>query len=117
MSDGDDDADDDHNEGDCDNNGDGECDGALVCCHDYGNDIDDVIVMWLSNDYGNNLDKHDRWFHGMETFSASLVLCEWNPPVTYGIPWQWSHDAIMFFFYFDERLNKRMNKQWSCRWF
>ena len=67
---------------------------------DYGYDIDDVIVMWLSKDYGNNLDKHDRWFHGRETFSASLVLCEWNPPVTYGIPSQWSHYAIMFFFLF-----------------
>ena len=52
----------------------------------------------------------------METFSALLVLCEGNPPVTGGFPSQrpltWSFDV-----YFDLRLNKRLSKQSRRRWF
>ena len=50
----------------------------------------------------------------MKTFSASLTLCEGNPPVTGGFltqrPVTWSFDI-----FFDLRLNKRLCKQ-SRRW-
>ena len=54
------------------------------------------------------------WRHQMETFSALLVLCEGNSPVTGEFPSQrpvmWSFDV-----FFDLRLNKRLSKQ-SRRW-
>ena len=51
----------------------------------------------------------------METFSASLALCEGNPPVTGGLPSQrpmtWGFDV-----FFDLRLNTRLIKQSRHRW-
>ena len=52
----------------------------------------------------------------METFSTLLTLCDWNPPVTGGFPWQrpvmWNFDI-----FFDLCLNKKLNKQSIQRWF
>ena len=50
----------------------------------------------------------------METFSASLALCEGNPPVTGGFPSQGSVTRS-FGFFVDLRLNKRLGKH-SMRW-
>ena len=50
----------------------------------------------------------------METFSALLVLCEGNPPVTGGFPSQ-SPVTQNFDVFFDLRLNKLLSKQ-SRRW-
>ena len=56
------------------------------------------------------------WRHQMETFYASLALCEGNPPVTGGFPAQrpmTSSDDV----FFDLCLNKRLNKQSRSWWF
>ena len=60
---------------------------------------------------------NDAWWRNqMETFSALLVLCEGNPPVTSGFPSQrpvmWSFDV-----FFILHLNKRLSKQSRRRWF
>ena len=54
------------------------------------------------------------WRHQMETFSALLVLCAWNSPVTGEYPTQ---RPVMrsFDVFFDLRLNKWLSKQ-SWRW-
>ena len=52
----------------------------------------------------------------METFSASLALCEGNPPVTGGFPSQ-RPETRSFGVSFDLRLNKRLSKQSRRRWF
>ena len=56
------------------------------------------------------------WRHQMETFSALLVLCAGNSPVTGEFPAQkpvtQSFDVL-----FDLRLNKRLRKQWWDWWF
>ena len=56
------------------------------------------------------------WRHQMEIFSALLVLCEGNSPVTGEFPSQRpvtrSFDA-----FFDLLLNKQLSKQSRCRWF
>ena len=50
------------------------------------------------------------WRHQMETFSALLALCAGNAPVTGDFPSPrpvtWSVDV-----FFDQRLNKQLNKQ------
>ena len=55
------------------------------------------------------------WRHQMETFSASLALCEGNPPVIGGLssqrPVTRSFDVV-----FDLCLNKRLKKQSRRRW-
>ena len=56
------------------------------------------------------------WRHQMETFSASLVICDGNPPVTGGFPSQ-RRVTQSFDVFFDLRLNKRLSKQSRCRWF
>ena len=50
------------------------------------------------------------WRHQMRTFSASLNLCEGNPPVTGGFPSQRPVKRSSDVF-FDPRLNKRLSKQ------
>ena len=55
------------------------------------------------------------WRHQMETFSASLALCEGNPPVTSGFPQR--PVTRRFGAFFDLRLNKRLSKQSRLRWF
>ena len=52
----------------------------------------------------------------MDTFSALLVLCEGNPPVTGGFPLQWPVTRS-FDVFFDLRLNKRLSRQLRRRWF
>ena len=54
------------------------------------------------------------WRHQMETFSALLVLCEGNPPVTGGFPSQ-RPVTQSFDVCFDLRLNERLSKL-SRRW-
>ena len=57
-----------------------------------------------------------RWRHQMETFSASLALCEGNPPVTGAFHSQ-RPVTRSFDVFFDQRLNKRLSKQSKCWWF
>ena len=56
------------------------------------------------------------WRHQIETFSALLTLCEWNPPVTGGFlsqrPVKRNFEII-----FDLRMNKRFSKQSRGQWF
>ena len=54
--------------------------------------------------------------HQMEAFSALLVLCDGNPPVTGGFPLQ-RPVTRSFEFFFDLLLNKRLSKQSRRRWF
>ena len=56
------------------------------------------------------------WCHQMETFSASLALCEGNSLVTDKLP---SQRLVMqsFNVFFDLCLHKRLCKQSRCRWF
>ena len=56
------------------------------------------------------------WRHQIETFCASLVLCEGNPPVTGVFP-SWKPVMRSYDVFFDLRLNKRLSKQSLCRWF
>ena len=69
------------------------------------------------HDIEHNISITPRWRHRMETFSALLVLCYGNPPVTGWFP---SQRPVMrsFNIYFDDlRLNKRLSKQSWKRWF
>ena len=50
------------------------------------------------------------WRHQMDTYSASLALCEGNPPVTGGFPSQRPVTRNVDVF-FDLRLSKRLSKQ------
>ena len=54
------------------------------------------------------------WRHQMETFSALLVLCAGNSPVTGEYPPQ-RPVTRSFDLFFDMRLNKRLSNQ-SCGW-
>ena len=56
------------------------------------------------------------WRHQMETFSALLVLCAGNSPVTGEFPSQ-RPVTRSFDVFFDLRLNKQLSKQSRCRWF
>ena len=56
------------------------------------------------------------WRHQMETFSAFLVLCAGNSPVTCEFPAQ-RPETRSFDVFFDLRLNKRLNKQSWGWWF
>ena len=56
------------------------------------------------------------WRHQMETFPALLAVCEGNPsPVTGGFPSQ-RPVARNFNAFVDQRINKRLNKQYRSRW-
>ena len=71
------------------------------------------IVANGSRSKGSNT-HHDviKW----ETSSASLALCEGNPPVTDGLPSQ-RPVTQSFGVFFDLRLNKSLAKQSRHRWF
>ena len=56
------------------------------------------------------------WCHQMETFSALLAFCVGNSPVTGEFPAQRSATRN-FDIFFDQRLNKRLSKQWRGWWF
>ena len=55
---------------------------------------------------------HTWWRHQMETFSALLALCQWNPPVTGEFPSQ-RPVTRSFDVFFDLHLKKRLNKHWA----
>ena len=57
-----------------------------------------------------------RWHHQMETFSALLVLCAGNSPVSGEFPAQ-RPMTRSFDVFFDLRLNKRLSKQCWGWWF
>ena len=56
------------------------------------------------------------WRHQMETFSALLAFCAGNSPVTGEFPTQ-RPVTRSFDVFFDQRLNKRLSKQWWGWWF
>ena len=56
------------------------------------------------------------WSHQMETISALLGICEWNPPVTVGFPSQRPMMRSLDVF-FDLCLNKQWSKQSRCQRF
>ena len=56
------------------------------------------------------------WHHEMDTFSALLILCAGNSPVTGEFPSQ-RPVTQMFDVLFDLRLNKWLSKQSRRRWF
>ena len=65
---------------------------------------------------GKSPDLPSWWRHLMETFSALLVLCAGNSPVTGKFPWQ----RLMtrsFHIFLDMCLDKRLNKRWGRWWF
>ena len=67
---------------------------------------------------GNIWSQQSWWRHQMETFSALLVLCDGNPPVTGGFPSQRVSDFDgTLLFIFDLCLNKRLSKQSTSLWF
>ena len=60
------------------------------------------------------------WRHQMEACSAFLALCAGNPPVTAGLPPQrpvTRNFDVLFIYFFDLRLSKRLSKQSGRRWF
>ena len=58
------------------------------------------------------------WRHQMEIFSALLALCAGNSSVPGEFPTQRPVSVTRSFdVFFDLRLNKRLTKQWWCRWF
>ena len=71
-------------------------------------------------DNGKNFPEHTHWDtwwrHQMETFSALLVLCAGNSPVTGEFPSQ-RPVTRSFEVFFDLRLNKRLSKQSWGWWF
>ena len=56
------------------------------------------------------------WHHQMESFSALLALCAGNSPVSGEFPAQ-RPVTRSFDVFFDQRLNKRLNKQSWGWWF
>ena len=56
------------------------------------------------------------WRHQMETFSALLAICAGNSPLTGEFPTQRPVTGS-FDIFFDQRLNKRLSKQWWGWWF
>ena len=74
--------------------------------------------VWILKCYQNLLCSEwcAWWRHQMETFSASLVLCAGNSPVTGEFLAQ-RPVTRSFDVFFDLRLNKRLSKQWWGSWF
>ena len=64
--------------------------------------LEDIIIQ-LANSY------YQWWRHQMETFSALLVLCEGDPPVTGGFPSQ-RRVKLSFCVFFDTPLIRRLSK-------
>ena len=94
------------------------------------NAFDDVVIQNIVSKFlqdmspgGNGctigclpwLHQNPWWRHQMETFSALLVMCEGNPPVTAWFPSQ-RPATRGFDFFFNLRLNKLFNKQSLCWW-
>ena len=73
-------------------------------------------VEYVSSIYTTRDTANPWWRHQTQTFSASLSLCEGNPPVTGRFPSQRPVTGNFdVFFYL--RLNKRLSKQPRRRWF
>ena len=64
--------------------------------------LDNIIDTW--------------WRHQMETFSALLAICAGNSPVPGEFPALWPVTRS-FDVFFDQRLSKRLSKQWWGWWF
>ena len=75
-------------------------------------------LLWLWNQLCNvHADDYVPWWrHQMETFSALLVLCAGNSPVTGEFPAQ-RPVTRSFDVFFDLRQNKRLSKQCWGWWF
>ena len=69
---------------------------------------------WWVDSTTNVRDWTTWWRHQMETFSALLVLCAGNSPITGDFPSQ-RPVTRSFDVFFDLLLNKRLSKQ-SCDW-
>ena len=74
--------------------------GLTVCSLLYCKNYKSIQVMFLYIPW---------WCHDVQTLSASLTLCERNPPVISGFPWQWKARMISFVF-FMFNLNQLLNK-------
>ena len=79
----------------------------LFPCHD-------VIIISLI--FGILKTRITRWRHQMEAFSALLVLCAGNSPITGEFPSQ-RPVTRTFDVFFDLRLSKRLSKQSWGWWF
>ena len=80
-----------------------------------GKQITFVHIMERSTYLFHDKSLDRTWRHQMEAFSASLAICEGNPPVTGGSPSQRPVTGS-FDLFFDLRLNKRLSKQSRRRW-
>ena len=68
--------------------------------------------------YAVYIDHKLQWCrHQMRTFSASLAICEGNPPVTGGFPSQRPLRPCFDVFYDLCPKKKRLSKHWRRRWF
>ena len=56
------------------------------------------------------------WHHQMETFSALVAVCAGNSPIPGEFPAK-RPVTQSFDVFFDQRLNKRLSKQWWGWWF
>ena len=78
----------------------------------YTRDVSSNCVLSI---FRVSFDYDTWWRHQMEIFSASLVLCAGNSPVTGEFPLQ-RPVTRSFDVFFDLRLNKRLSKQsWGWR--
>ena len=78
-----------------------------------------IYRVWLVVFFGVHQSRtptHNSWRHEMETFSALLVLCAGNSPVTSELPLQRLVTRSMEVF-FDQRPNKRLSEQSRRCWF
>ena len=75
-----------------------------------------TLVLFTISSTALCLRTNSWWRHEMETFSALLVLCAGNSPVTGEFPTQ-RPVTRSFDVFFDLRLNKRLSKQSWGRWF
>ena len=77
---------------------------------------DPFFIRWWKTRYCKQGHAPPWWRHQMESFSALLVLCAGNSPVTGEFPSQ-RPVTQSFDVFFDLRLNKRLSKQLWGWWF
>ena len=86
---------------------------AIFLCYSNISNICKICLIENLLLHTKRLFQDTWWRHHMETFSAILVPCEWNPQVTVGFlsqrPVKRSFDV-----FFDLRLNKQLSKQSRC---
>ena len=78
-----------------------------VCC---------ISITWVGVTKPVSSISLSWWRHRMETLSASLARCGWNPSVSGGFPSQ-RPVTRSFDVFFDLRMNKRLNKHSRLHWF